>query len=196
MSKYEYTNDWAAANITVFPTVLARFKDKPNVHFAEIGSYEGRSACWFVDNILTGEGCTMSCFDLWVPYADHPNAHFNEVEQRFDANTAACSRPDIVRKYKESSAAMPLGAVDAYDMVYVDGSHSALDVLTDAVMAWKSLKVGGLVMFDDYSWQPLDRERDDSPKASINAFVWTVKIGGHGRVVYANKILIVVEKLA
>ncbi len=193
MSKYTWTNDWAKANESVWPEVLAHFIGKPNVHFAEIGSYEGRSACWFVDNILTGEGCAMSCFDTWVPYADHPNVHFNEVEQRFDANTAACSRPEIIRKVKAGSAS--LGGFPGYDMIYVDGSHSALDVLTDAVRAWQALKVGGLLLFDDYSWHPIDRNYDDCPKPSINAFTWTVAVGGHGRIAYANKILIVVEKL-
>ncbi len=37
-----------------------------------------------------------------------------------------------------------------YDLIYVDGSHEAEDVLVDAVMAWRLLKVAGMVIFDDY----------------------------------------------
>jgi predicted O-methyltransferase YrrM len=31
----------------------------------EIGSFEGRSAIWFLDTILTGEGSKLTCVDLF-----------------------------------------------------------------------------------------------------------------------------------
>jgi hypothetical protein len=34
-----------------------------------------------------------------------------------------------------------------------DGSHRARDVLEDAVLSWPLLKVGGIMLFDDYLWQ-------------------------------------------
>ena len=33
-------------------------------------------------------------------------------------------------------------------VIYVDGSHVPQDVLTDAVMAWKLLKQGGIMILD------------------------------------------------
>ena len=33
-------------------------------------------------------------------------------------------------------------------VVYIDGSHDASDVLTDAVMAWKLLAQGGIMILD------------------------------------------------
>ena len=33
-------------------------------------------------------------------------------------------------------------------IVYIDGSHRPEDVLTDAVMAWKLLKEGGIMILD------------------------------------------------
>lgn len=33
-------------------------------------------------------------------------------------------------------------------VVYIDGSHWAKDVLTDAVMAWRLLKEGGVMILD------------------------------------------------
>ena len=57
------------------------------------------------------------------------------------------------------------------DFVYVDGSHQAADVLSDAVLAWKLLKPGGLLVFDDYLW-PLYQDRPlMNPKMAIDAFV-------------------------
>jgi len=43
-----------------------------------------------------------------------------------------------------------------FDFIYVDGSHVAKDVLTDACMAWPMLTVGGVMCFDDYGWGGAD----------------------------------------
>ena len=40
----------------------------------------------------------------------------------------------------------------AIDFIYVDGSHQAHDVLCDAILSFKLLRVGGIVCFDDYLW--------------------------------------------
>ena len=57
-----------------------------------------------------------------------------------------------------------------FDFIYVDGSHQAPDVLCDAVMAWRVLRDGGVMVFDDYLWgdprMPLHR-----PKVAIDAFM-------------------------
>ena len=43
-----------------------------------------------------------------------------------------------------------------YDMIYIDGSHRAKDILSDAVRAWNCLKKGGIMVFDDYDWLAID----------------------------------------
>ena len=35
-------------------------------------------------------------------------------------------------------------------VVYIDGSHIPQDVLTDATMAWKLLRNGGIIIFDGW----------------------------------------------
>jgi predicted O-methyltransferase YrrM len=37
-----------------------------------------------------------------------------------------------------------------FDFIYIDGSHAACDVMSDAVLAWKLLKENGIMIFDDY----------------------------------------------
>src|SRR4030067_3456666 len=41
------------------------------------------------------------------------------------------------------------------DLIYVDGDHNALPALTDMVLAWPKLKVGGIMSLDGYHkrWQ-------------------------------------------
>jgi hypothetical protein len=43
-------------------------------------------------------------------------------------------------------------SLNAYDFIYVDGSHQTIDVLEDAVAAFQLAKVGAIIAFDDYIW--------------------------------------------
>ena len=65
------------------------------------------------------------------------------------------------------------GFENYFDLIYIDGSHQAPDVLTDAVLCFKLLRVGGLMFFDDYLWaEPLPDGADllRCPKPAIDAF--------------------------
>jgi hypothetical protein len=54
--------------------------------------------------------------------------------------------------------------------VYVDGSHSAVNVLEDAVLSFMLAKPGAIIAFDDYLWDDPEFNRDGTPKVSIDAF--------------------------
>jgi predicted O-methyltransferase YrrM len=56
-----------------------------------------------------------------------------------------------------------------YDFIYIDGSHTAKDVLTDACMAWPLLKQRGIMVFDDYMWGE-SRDILHRPKIAIDTF--------------------------
>jgi predicted O-methyltransferase YrrM len=73
----------------------------------------------------------------------------------------------------QSLARMVADGQAEFDLVYVDGSHLAQDVLTDAVLSFRLLKRGGLAIFDDYLWLQ-DSEsisQLDRPKVALDAFV-------------------------
>ena len=55
----------------------------------------------------------------------------------------------VIKKVGLSSDIMRLLPMNYYDLIYVDRSHEAEDVLVDAVMALGLLKVGGMVIFDN-----------------------------------------------
>ena len=39
-----------------------------------------------------------------------------------------------------------------FDIIYIDGSHHANDVLQDCLESWKILKKDGIMIIDDYFW--------------------------------------------
>ena len=51
----KFTSDWFSHNDFKWNIYLEKFKNKPCVDFLEIGSYEGMSCLWLLENILTHE---------------------------------------------------------------------------------------------------------------------------------------------
>jgi predicted O-methyltransferase YrrM len=202
-ARYDFTSDWFTH---VEPTwrVLTR-ELKPRA-ILEIGSFEGRSACWMIDTLphLVNAGVDLVCIDRWGPgRVERPGSQtpsaMDLVEQRFDRNIAAAvnsaAHPVTVRKLKGPSIVglaklVSEGRQGAFDMVYVDGGHSAPDVLADAVLAFRLLRVGGLMIFDDYLWVNDPVRPDDilrTPKPAIDAFLnvhWHVMRIVSGKPVY------------
>ena len=57
------------------------------------------------------------------------------------------------------------------DIIYIDGSHDENDVLEDAVLSWRLLKEGGILIFDDYRWLRLYPDQNIAlPIVAIDAF--------------------------
>jgi predicted O-methyltransferase YrrM len=155
-----FTADWLTRHIPLWEQFLLPLAGQPNLRFLEIGSFEGRSACWLLQHILTHETSSLTCVDP-----------FEEGEELFDRNIIVLGARERVKKLKGRSAeilrALPL---DSFDVIYIDGWHTSPAVLTDAVLAWDLLKDGGLLIFDDYEWS-VSSERDASPKFAIDSFL-------------------------
>lgn len=66
---------------------------------------------------------------------------------------------------------------NSVDAIYIDGSHEGQDVMANAVMSWRLLKVGGVLLFDDYEW-PGEGRRRVLPKVAIDAFCTLVEPWG------------------
>jgi predicted O-methyltransferase YrrM len=78
-----------------------------------------------------------------------------------------------------------------FDFIYIDGSHVAKDVLTDACMAWPLLKLNGMMVFDDYMWGN-PRDALHRPKIAIDAF--TTIFGETAEIVHVGYQLVVRKK--
>lgn len=148
--KYRFSYDWVSPHTKEWENDLQQFKGQPGVRALEIGCFEGQSACWFLDNILTHPTSRLVCVDPFaVPMATILLRFF---ERRFDENIAASGAADRVTKLiGPSQVVVRTLEHSQFDFIYVDGSHKVGDVLQDAVLAWTVLRPGGVVMFDDYA---------------------------------------------
>ena len=171
MSRYDYTKDWFHWAPEVWQQLATLLPDRER--FLEIGSFEGRSAVWTIENLMHADA-EIICVDTWEGGEEHTNGEMNGAEIRFNHNVsmAKAVNPVVVTKVKESSytALTSLAGQSNFDFVYIDGSHLARDVLSDACLAWPLLKDGGVLVFDDYLWGP-PRDILHRPKPAVDAFV-------------------------
>jgi len=151
----------------------------------EVGCYEGASACYLINTLARDQSIEIHCVDSWVGGAEHRSegVDMQAVESRFRHNTqvAIDNSPFNVelvihKGYSDRCLARLVseGKSDYFDFVYIDGSHQAPDVLCDAVLGFKLLKVGGVLAFDDYLWadaSPTSKDPLRCPKPAIDAFV-------------------------
>jgi len=174
MSDYQYTKDWFGWAPRVWEQLIPHLPARK--HFLEIGAFEGRSAVWTVEKMME-DGGEIYCIDTWEGGAEHTLEDMNGAEIRFDQNMELITGNYMERKVNKckglSTTWLPAIAQEKllFDFIYIDGSHLAKDVLTDACMSWPLLKKNGFMVFDDYMWKPPGFSINQRPKSAVDAFV-------------------------
>ena len=134
----------------------------------EIGSWEGRSAAFVLRHLPLAE---MTAVDTWEGSIEHAgDPRLARIEQLFDANVARFG-PRLT-KVKSTSAEFfrKHGQSPGFDLVHVDGSHAADDVMADATSGFALLNPGGVMILDDYLWERGADPRA-APASAINRFL-------------------------
>lgn len=158
-NEYIFNSDWFTHNI---PSLKAVFEYVKPQRILEIGSFEGRSTIFFMEEALKYQPqVEIHCIDSWEGGAEHQGVwNMGEVEQRFIHNITLALRQfqnaelHQHRSYSHQKMINLLanGYANYFDYIYVDGSHEAPDVLFDALLAHRLVKKGGVISFDDYLW--------------------------------------------
>jgi predicted O-methyltransferase YrrM len=119
-----------------------------NAHWLEVGCFEGRSALWTLDHILTGKGATITCVDAWETPWSRWLKGLGPGEQLFDDTMKG--RTNVIKCKGRSAAILPSLATNSYHGAYIDADHWEAAVYRDALMVWPLLRVGAVLIFDDY----------------------------------------------
>ena len=170
----KFTQDWFSHNIPNFELCMQAIGEERS-NFLEIGSYEGRSTCWLLQNGLSDDG-VITCIEPFVGVSGFQNLDLMET---FEDNTfEAKKKSQYLETYKTDSfhalAYIVSEHGNEYDFIYVDGDHSPSTVLSDACMAWGLLRKGGVMLFDDYEY-PLEPNKIGID-GFLNAFAGQYKI--------------------
>lgn len=175
----KYWADWFSNNIPTWNKIFEKSEliGRENLTFLEIGCFEGRATNYLLNSVLFNKGCKIHVVDTFEGSYDEAGMSwdkeydFNSVYDRFLYNTSE-NREKVVIHRGESGRILRKDFVeDSFDFIYVDGSHTAPDVLQDAVLMHPLLKVGGIVIFDDFGWKdPKNLDPTNSPEMAINFF--------------------------
>lgn len=171
-----YSALWFDQNVALWRSVLIdwlHWDGTPNLTALEIGCFEGRASVWLLKHLLTHSTSRLVVVDTFQGSPEHGDV--GDLFDRFEHNVQPWRERVIVHVGRSAdvlrTAWEPIDD-GALDLVYVDGSHRASDVLTDAVLAWRLLRTGGLLIFDDYAWQYTTKAGEVlAPKAGIDAFL-------------------------
>ena len=170
---YEFTTDWLTLRQHYFDMIMRSFDPR---RVLEIGSFEGRSAVYFIDKLNGLQDARLICIDPWAVYWEL-DVLMDAIEERFDKNIATALKDTNVdfSKMKGPSIKMLSELIledePQFDLIYVDGSHTAVDVFADAALSFHLLKVGGVLIFDDYAAEPKpDTDIYQYPRIAIDAF--------------------------
>lgn len=188
-----FSSDWTTMHFPVWAKLLEAWRPT-DARVIEIGSWEGRSALFFMNFLPRSQ---LVCIDTFAGGDEHltrPDGaqRLLEIERRFHANVAGFA--GRIEKIKMlSNVALPRLAIEGrqFDIAYIDGSHRAADVYSDAALAWPMLVRGGILIFDDYQWTRVENPLNQ-PKLGIDSFLRTFesqyRLVHHGYQVAVEKI--------
>jgi SAM-dependent methyltransferase len=162
---------WFDKNIVPWSVTFSRIFNRADpVHILEIGSWEGRSTLFLLTYFTQGH---LTAVDTWAAltegYQYKATPDSQDIEVRFDSNVAPCATR-LTKRKGSSLHVLPqlLGEQQKFDLIYVDGSHFADDILADGITAWRLLKQGGVIIFDDFL-------ASFYPRARANPW-WAIKL--------------------
>jgi predicted O-methyltransferase YrrM len=159
---------------------INNYKDRP-INYLEIGTFYGANILSVANSYGLHNDSKLYCIDPWEDYEDYPeyknkqhsiyDSFMNNVEKSGQAHKITINRGysnNIVPKLED----------DFFDIIYIDGNHEPEYVLEDAVLSFRKLKVGGILIFDDYGWGG-----PDLTKKGIDGFL----SGYHKRITFLGE---------
>ncbi|KAL8998114.1 MAG: hypothetical protein Q9188_006169 [Gyalolechia gomerana] len=180
-SRFSFQHDWFELIRPDWEKRTAHLRSRP-LRILEIGSFEGASTTWILDHLMSHPRSVMTAIDTFQGGIEHRNQaadpyQLSTLRERFNTNVAKCKEMAKLRVMQSRSddALIRLRQDgSSFDFIYIDASHTAIDVLHDAVMSWQMLDQGGTLVFDDYSWRGFI-EDCYNPRTAIRAFVKCAK---------------------
>jgi predicted O-methyltransferase YrrM len=129
-----------------FETLKEIIDTSKPINFLEIGCFEGNCHKWMYENILVNPISRSTVIDPFEKSLTHPDSYSsfkNNLSDNLDKIT-------IFKGYSDDI--LPLLEKESFDIIYIDGDHTAEAAFKDGINCFPLLKKGGIMIFDDYLW--------------------------------------------
>lgn len=123
------------------------------IRYAEVGAFYGANLLSVALTYGVHPDSVLVAIDPWTDYSEYPEYKGQQemIYDTFMKNVEPyLNKIQVKRGY--SHELLPTLEDSSFDIIYIDGNHEPEYVLEDAVLAFRKLKVGGRLIFDDYGW--------------------------------------------
>ena len=138
-----------------FPIIPKEDFEKKEIKYLEIGAFYGSNVISVGKTYGSHPKSKLYCIDPWIDYNDYPEYKGKQENtyNTFLRNIENSGEKDkIIIKRGFSNQEILKFEDNFFDIIYIDGNHEPEFVLEDAVLSFRKLKVGGIMIFDDYGW--------------------------------------------
>jgi hypothetical protein len=125
------------------------------IHYLEIGTRHGDNLLCVANFYGLHNDSQLHCIDPWEDYDEYPEYKGNQQSSYdiFNNNINESIHKDKIYIHRGfSDKIVPTFDDLFFDIIYIDGNHEPEYVLEDAVLSFRKLKKGGIMIFDDYGW--------------------------------------------
>ena len=146
------------------------------INIMEIGAYEGEATSWFLKNLMSHKESVIYAIDTFEGSPEYIDTDFSIIKKTFFKNIKNTKRDNqvIVMQMMSFTALNKLiyekKMINQFDIIFIDASHEANDVIMDAVLSWNLLKIDGVLIFDDYKWKKII-QKNYRPALAIDSFI-------------------------
>jgi GR25 family glycosyltransferase involved in LPS biosynthesis/cephalosporin hydroxylase len=158
--EFKYTNNWFDRNINLSMKLIKQLTNNGPVTILEVGTYEGKSAIWMLENLCS-----------------HPDAKFVSIDSysqddltvKPDTYVNFCHNIKLIKepsKFSQivgnSQDIMPtlIEKNEKYDIIYIDTTCDMEKVLIDITNAYKLLTEHGIILINNVGF-------DDSKNTEV-----------------------------
>lgn len=153
---YKYKN--AALWIDVM--AVDKFACRP-INYLEIGVLSGTNIITVAQSYGVHSKSRLYAVDPWNDYSEYDEykGKMSDIYSQFQQNVKTHNlEGKIIEKRGYSRDIIPTFPDEFFDIIYIDGNHNSEYVLEDAVLSFRKLKSGGIMIFDDYNLRDATNE--------------------------------------
>lgn len=133
----------------------------PAIRLLEIGVFEGLSACWWLDNLLTRPDDFYLGIDPWdSKFMAHSFAR-QEMMDQVHATAVESLKPygskarlyhgESVDAFRPAPEIKDVLLPESFEVAYIDGVHEPPGAMIDSVNVWSVVRPGGIIVWDDWN---------------------------------------------
>lgn len=164
---YQFSRDVATIDLYPLTKHLQLLQTVENLKALELGSRDGRLACWLLDNVLLHQTARLTC----IRSIDALTNSQAFVEP-FNANLARTGSAEKVSKIADFPRdVLRSQPYHSYQLIVISAVSTASELLELAILSWSLLTVGGIMMFVGYGLNTASNTTQIQPESAIDAFI-------------------------